>query len=743
MTASSRGIAVTSALAAMLAVSAAPAGATGFTVNWELPPRASSFGVALGDVDGDGDVDAYVADFDGPDTLWHNDGSGHFTDSGQALDSGRGSMPVLALLDNDLYLDLFLARHLSASRVWLNDGTGVLGDSAQSIGLGTSRRGVAVGLLDGDADLDVFLPSDDNSQPNEVWLNDGSGSFTDSGQSAGTYWTRMAVLGDVDGDTDLDVALGNNGANKLWLNDGSGTFSDSGQTVGSGGTFGMAFGRLDGDADLDLFIANGYIGGDADEVWLNDGSGTFTNSGQSLGNDYSFSVVLFDADGDTDLDAFVGTNAGEMDRLWLNDGNAVFTDSGQTLGVGGGLGAAVADVDGDTDLDLFVANRYQPDQVWLNDGNGNLSDSGQLLGSFEAECVDLADLDGDGDLDAFVGSVAGTARVLLNDGSARFTDSNQWLVNGFGNNNGKIALADLDGDLDLDAYVANSPFSSAADNADRVWLNDGSGHFADSGQLIGAENTGAVAIGDVDGDLDLDVVAGNAPYFASTGEDRLWLNDGSGNLSDSGQALSTGNTRALALATLDGDTDLDLFVGISGGGNQVWLNNGSGVFTDSGQVLGSGNTFAVAVGDLDGDTDLDAFVGNNGANTVWFNDGNGVFTDSGQLLGFSNTAAVHLFDYEGDGDLDAWVTNGQSGSQANKVWLNDGSGVFTDSGLVLGASGSVDSAMADLDGDGDEDVFVANIYGDSRVWTNTLYAPSVFATGMESGDLSDWSAVVP
>ena len=144
MRSTTHGSAVLALMTWAIISTAGSAAATGFTINWELPAKASSFGVALGDVDDDGDVDAYIADFDNQDTLWLNDGTGQLTDSGQTLDSGRGSAPLFALLDNDLYLDLFLARHLSASRVWLNDGTGMLSDSGQAVGLGAEpgrRRG--------------------------------------------------------------------------------------------------------------------------------------------------------------------------------------------------------------------------------------------------------------------------------------------------------------------------------------------------------------------------------------------------------------------------------------------------------------------------------------------------------------------------------------------------------------------------------------------------------------------------
>ena len=86
-------------------------------------------------------------------------------------------------------------------------------------------------------------------------------------------------------------------------------------------------------------------------------------------------------------------------------------------------------------------------------------------------------------------------------------------------------------------------------------------------------------------------------------------------------------------------------------GNKIWLNDGHGVFTDSGQSLGDSATFIdAALGDLDGDGDLDAFVANN----VWVNDGSGNFTDSGLILGDSTSSRVALDDLDGDGDLVAW-----------------------------------------------------------------------------------------
>jgi len=77
----------------------------------------------------------------------------------------------------------------------------------------------------------------------------------------------------------------------------AGTFVDSGQTLGSSISYAVALGDLDGDGDLDAFVANAYYAGDAaNKVWLSNGLGIFTDSGQSLGSSRSYAVALGDLD---------------------------------------------------------------------------------------------------------------------------------------------------------------------------------------------------------------------------------------------------------------------------------------------------------------------------------------------------------------------------------------------------------------------------------------------------------------
>jgi hypothetical protein len=135
-------------------------------------------------------------------------------------------------------------------------------------------------------------------------------------------------------------------------------------------------------------------------------------------------------------------------------------------------------------------------------------------------------------------------------------------------------------------------------------------------------------------------------------------------------------TYGLDVGDLNGDGWLDLvFVNYSDKVNEVWLNQEAGVFTRT-QVFSGANSLAVALGDLDGDSDLDAYVANRvAANRVLLNDGTGVLSDTGQALGGTKSYDVALGDTDGDGDLDAVVGNHEN--QNNRVWLNDGAGIFT------------------------------------------------------------------
>ncbi len=345
---------------------------------------------------------------------------------------------------------------------------------------------------------------------------------------------------------------------------------------------------------------------------------------------------------------------------------AGFVDSGQSPAAGlDNRDVGLGDLDGDGDLDAFIVNwgtfasTPKQERVWLNDGAGTFTDSGQLLGNSQTYRVTLGDVDDDGDLDAMAATVDGAA-VWLNDGAANFT-AGQFIPNA--KHVTDVGLGDLDRDGDLDAFLA------VRADSNEIWLNDGSGTFTDSGiRLGGTAWSYGVELADLDGDLDLDALVANL----QSGQNYVYLNELSGDPSTFVfHQIVGGKSDEAVLGDLDGDFDLDVFIPYTDGPNEVWLNDGAAGFTNSGQSLGGTvDSRDVALVDVDYDGDLDAFVANRpaDANTIWLNNGAGSFTDSGQALGSGDSRDIEMGDLDGDGDPDAFVANAATDST---IWLNE------------------------------------------------------------------------
>ncbi len=351
----------------------------------------------------------------------------------------------------------------------------------------------------------------------------GAQQFVVGDELPGTF-PNAAQFADFDGDGDQDLVrsvyayIGTStlNANEVWFNDGSGDFILH-QLLGNTPSYGVAVGDVDNDGDIDLFFANDP----ANRVWLNDGNGNFTDSGQLLGNQDSGDILLIDVDQDGDLDAYVGNKGGvnSYNKVWLNDGTGHFTDSGQLIGISNNVhtsALSAADVDQDGDIDVVEVNCCSPQnaqpQLWLNDGNGNFTMSGQVLSNDHARDVLLQDLNGDSYPDLIFANILDPSPVYLNDGNGNFTYDFDILPNSYAH---CVISADFDLDNVPDLLIGQFDDHSPA----ILQHNNGDGTFTDIFHFMDS-STVELAYADVDNDTDIDVFTVNQNFQPG----RIWLN---------------------------------------------------------------------------------------------------------------------------------------------------------------------------------------------------------------------------
>lgn len=341
-------------------------------------------GVAVGDIDNDGWVDVYVANY-GPDALYRNLGNGKFENvtvrAGIQGDVWTSSA-VFCDYDRDGFLDLYVDHYVKS-------------DPAKV-------------CVTGDGAPDYCSPQSLPYERDVLYHNEGNGTFADVSKKSGILGARLPGLGvichDFTGDGLPDLYVGNDGeANNLWVNQGDGTFEDQAFLMGVAvnalgrpqASMGLVLGDVDRDGDLDLFMT--HLTDDYNTLYRNDGKIGFEDATASAGllapslafTGFGTAFVDYDDNGDLDLVVVNGAvnrhapfpgahmseywnHYAEPKHLYRNDGKGAFRDVSQQAGsfstdVDLSRGLAVGDVDNDGDLDLLVSNTAGPARLYRND----------------------------------------------------------------------------------------------------------------------------------------------------------------------------------------------------------------------------------------------------------------------------------------------------------------------------------------------------------------------------------------
>jgi len=328
-----------------------------------------------------------------------------------------------------------------------------------------------------------------------LYRNNGNGTFTDVSIGAGLAVINgyVPVWADYDNDGNLDLFLGIDACTTkaLYRNNGNGTFTDIGDSVGfidhtpPARSEGLGIFDYDADGDLDIFIANNNQWTGEPNILLRNDNGIYVDvtaeAGIYIMNDMSRNVACADYDNDGDIDLYISNYAMKRDWLYRNNGDGTFTEVSQSAGINTldhTIGASWGDYNNDGNLDLAYAAQHVPVRLYRNNGNGTFT-----------ECA----------------AAAGLPTYSLE-----------------GQN---VAWADYDNDGYLDLYIG---LENEGGRYDKLYRNDGDGTFTEVTSEVGllGSYTWNIAWADYDNDGDLDLQRFNPSgpkLYRNNGSPNHWL----------------------------------------------------------------------------------------------------------------------------------------------------------------------------------------------------------------------------